>query len=232
MFEKFNSENVWREKYLSKELALSHVQVFAIIPVNQLERAKSRLGGVFSPQERAELLLCMLQDVLDALEGVVAPVVVSPSNLKKYVSMDYELILEEERRGLTEAVRRGNAHAIARGAEATLFVPADVPLIKKRHVEEVLELGKRHPLVISPARKGGVGIIYRRPPDVIPEVFTRSSFTDIRRVAARLSVPVEVYDSFYLALDIDTVEDVREFMHHGEGTRTYEFLKRHEERWR
>jgi 2-phospho-L-lactate guanylyltransferase len=220
------------ENYLSTNLALNPVQAFAIIPVNQLERAKTRLSEVFTPQERAELLLCMLEDVLDALEGVVTPVVVSPSNLKKHIRRDYELILEEEKRGLAEAVRRGNAYAMAQGAEATLFVPADVPLVKKHHVEEVLNLGKKHPLVISPARKGGVGIIYRRPPDVIPEVFTQSSFTDIQRVAAKLRVPVEVYDSFYLALDIDTVEDIREFMHHGEGTRTYEFLKRYEERWR
>ncbi len=208
------------------------MQVFAVIPVNRLEEAKSRLSEVFSPQERAELLLCMLEDVLDALEGVVTSVVVSPSNLREYVNRDYELILEEEKRGLPEAVRMGNAYAMAEGAEATLFVPADVPLIKKHHVEEVLKLGKKHPLVISPARKGGVGIIYRRPPDVIPEVFSRTSFADIQRVAAKLRVPVEVYDSFYLALDIDTVEDIREFMHHGKGTRTYEFLKRYEERWR
>jgi 2-phospho-L-lactate guanylyltransferase len=190
------------------------------------------LSEVFTPQERAELLLCMLEDVLDALEGVVTPVVVSPSNLEKYVSRDYELILEEEKRGLAEAVRRGNSYAMSQGAEATLFVPADVPLIKKHHVEEVLNLGKKHPLVISPARKGGVGIIYRRPPDVIHEVFTQSSFTDIQRVAAKLRVPVKVYDSFYLSLDIDTVEDIREFMHHGAGTRTYDFLKRYEEKWR
>jgi len=207
------------------------VQVFAVIPVNRLEEAKSRLSGVLSQQERAELLLCMLEDVLDALEGVVSPVVVSPTNLKKYVRRDYVLLLEEEKRGLSEAVRRGNAYALEKGAEATLFVPADVPLIRRHHVEEVLRLGERHPLIISPARKGGVGVVYRRPPDVIPEVFSKHSFCDIRRVAARLNVPLEVYDSFYLSLDIDTAEDIREFMHHGEGTRTYEFLRRLGDRW-
>ncbi len=208
------------------------MQVFAIIPVNRLEEAKSRLAEVFSPQERAELLLCMLEDVLDALEGIVTPLVVSPSNLKEHVDRDYELILEQEKRGLAEAVKKGNAYAVARGAEATLFVPADVPLIKRHHVEEVLELGKEHPLIVAPARKGGVSVIYRRPPDVVPEVFTGSSFSDLSRVAAELGVPIKVYDSFYLALDIDTPEDIREFMHHGRGTRTYEFLKKHEERWR
>ncbi|WP_456475315.1 2-phospho-L-lactate guanylyltransferase [Candidatus Pyrohabitans sp.] len=208
------------------------MQAFAIIPVNELTQAKTRLSDVLSQQERGELLLCMLEDVLDALEGVVKPIVVSPTNLKEYVRRDFELILEEEKLGLTEAVRRGNSYAMSRGAEETLFVPADAPLIKRHHVEEVLSLGKRHPLVISPARKGGVGIIYRRPPDVIPEVFTGSSFVDIQRVASGLGVPVKVYDSFYLSLDIDTVEDIREFMHHGSGTRTYEFLKKYQKRWR
>lgn len=208
------------------------MQAFAIIPVNELTQAKTRLSDVLSQQERAELLLCMLEDVLDALEGVATPIVVSPTNLKEYVRRDFELILEEEKCGLTEAVRRGNSYAMSRGAEETLFVPADVPLIKGHHVEEVLSLGKRHPLVISPARKGGVGIIYRRPPDIIPEVFTGSSFVDIQRVASELGVPVKVYDSFYLSLDIDTVEDIQEFMHHGAGTRTYKFLKKYKKRWR
>ncbi len=202
------------------------MQVYGIIPVNRLEEAKSRLASALTRRERVQLLLCMLEDVLHAVHGLLTPVVVSPSSLKEHLPGEYVLIKEKEKRGLTEAVRLGNAYALERGADATVFLPADVPLIKRHHVKEVLELGRSHPLVVAPARKGGVALVYRRPPDVIPEVFSDRSFIDVQKTAERYGVSLEVYDSFYLSLDLDTPEDIREFMYHGRGTATYEFLSR------
>lgn len=198
------------------------MRVFALLPV-KLSEAKTRLSSIFSREERAELVLSMLEDVLDSLEGLEV-VIISPDDLRKKLDYDFHFI-HEKKRGLNSAVGQANSYAVDNGADATLFVPADMPLIKKSHVREILELGKKHKLIISPSRRGGTGILFRRPPDIIQGRFTNTSFEDHRKEAALRGVEMHVYDSFYLSLDIDTPEDLREFLLHGEGTRTYEFLK-------
>lgn len=218
------------------------MRVFALLPVNKPSEAKTRLSSVLSKEGRAELVLCMLGDVLDSLRGLEI-VVISPlpsnkllgklvqayaftrDDLRKKLDCDFHFIHEKEKRGLNSAVEQANSYALDKGADATLFVPADTPLIKKSHVREILRLGKKHKLIISPSRRCGTGILFRRPPDIIQGRFTNTSFEDHRKEAALRGVEMYVYDSFYLSLDIDTPEDLKEFLLHGRGTRTYEFLK-------
>ncbi len=198
----------------------------AVIPVNELRRAKSRLAELLSPQQREALVLAMLEDVLSVLNSCgVMPLVVSPENLQGRVDGEFEMLVERRRAGLKQAVRLGNEHAVELGARATLFLPADVPLLKRRHVREILRMGRRFSVVVAPSLKGGISALYRSPPDVVPEVFSERTFLEVRRMAERAGVELGVYDSFYLALDIDTPEDVREFMYHGRGTRTYRVLE-------
>lgn len=198
------------------------MRVFVLLPV-KISEAKTRLSSIFSGRERAELVLCMLKDVLDSLRGLDV-VVISPDDFRKKLDYNFHFILEKEKKGLNPAVRQANEYAIDNGAGATLFVPADAPLIRKSHVREILRLGKKHKLIISPSRRGGTGILFRRPPDIIKGRFTSTSFEDHRREAALRGVRMHVYDSFSLSLDIDTPEDIREFLLHGKGTKTYEFL--------
>mgnify|MGYP005857135481 CR=1 FL=1 len=199
------------------------MRVFALLPVKLFE-AKTRLSSALSGEERAELVLCMLSDVLDSLKGLDA-IVISPDDLRKKLDYNFHFILEKEKKGLNSAVEQANKCAVKSGADATLFVPADTPLIRKKHVREILKLGKKHPLIISPSRRGGTGILFRKPPDIIEGRFTSTSFEDHRKEAALRGIEMYVYDSFYLSLDIDTPEDIKEFLLHGRGTRTYEFLK-------
>jgi 2-phospho-L-lactate guanylyltransferase len=202
------------------------MRTFALVPVNRLSEAKTRLSSIFSPEERRELVICMLKDVLDSLEGLKL-IIISPGDLREILEdYTFQFILEEKKQGLNAAVERANRYAIENGAEATLFVPADTPLIKKAHVEDILRLGEEHPLIISPSRRGGTGVLFRRPPDIIDGRFTPTSFSDHRKEASSKGVEMFVYDSFFLSLDIDTPEDAEEFMLHGRGTRTYDFLKK------
>jgi len=196
------------------------MRVFVLLPV-KLSEAKTRLSNIFSGEERAELVLCMLEDVLDSLRGLDV-VVVSPDDLRKKLDYDFHFILEKEK-GLNIAVEQANKYAIDNSADATLFIPADTPLIKKSHVKEILRLGKKHKLIISPSRRCGTGILFRRPPDIIDGRFTNTSFEDHRKEAALRGVKMHIYDSFCLSLDLDTPEDLKEFLLHGRGTRTYEF---------
>lgn len=196
---------------------------FALIPVNKLDEAKSRLSGMFSPEERKQLTLSMLSDVLESLKGIET-VVISPTDLKSDIDSNFHFIKEERKEGLGKAVEKASDFAVENGAEGTLFIPADTPLLTRHHVKEIIGLGKIHPLIISPSSRGGTGILYRRPPDVIGARFTSQSFSDHKKEAKKRGVAPFIYDSFELSLDIDLPEDIYRFLHHKKPTRTYEFL--------
>lgn len=196
---------------------------FALIPVKDPAKAKTRLSSHLSREERKELVSCMLEDVLGALRGLVEPVIIGDRD----PGIEGAHFLKEgNREGLSRAVKKGASYAIEQGARATLFVPADTPLIERRHVEDILSLGRDYRLVISPARKGGVSLIYKRPPDLMEERFSSHSFPDIIAQAGRKKINYHIYDSFFLSLDIDTWEDIQEFLHYGKGTITYRCLER------
>ena len=89
-----------------------------------------------------------------------------------------------------------------------------------------MELGKTHPLIISPSSRGGTGILYRRPPFIIENRFTSTSFSDHEKESRKRGVEMFVYDSFAISLDIDVPEDIEEFLLHGKGTKTHDFLIR------
>jgi 2-phospho-L-lactate guanylyltransferase len=201
------------------------VPVYALIPVNKLDEAKTRLSGMLSAEEREELVLNMLQDVLSALEGIET-VVVSPTDIRDSIDYDFHFIFEEKKEGLNAAVKKAAQYAIEKGAEATLFVPADTPLLTQTHVKEIIELGEKHSLIISPSSRGGTGILYRRPPSLIDCRFTSTSFSDHEKEARKRGVEMHIYDSFAISLDIDVPEDILEFLLHGKGTKTHDFLVR------
>ncbi len=208
---------------------------FAILPV-KLNDSKTRLSTIFSAKERKELTIVMLKDVLDTLGShkKLRVVIISNDDVPSVLpdlEFDFDFVYEDERRGLKEAVEKAVGHAIKNGATSTLFVPVDTPLIRSGHIDDILKLGKKNPLIISHARRGGVGMIFKRPPGIIGEKFTKTSFIDIKTEAKMNGVPVFVYDSFSLSLDIDTPEDVREFLLCGRrDLATYEFLKGYESR--
>lgn len=198
---------------------------FILLPVNKLSNAKSRLSTILSPRERSELVINMVKDVLDAISGRRV-VIISKDDLRKKLP-EYEFdYIKEETTGLNSAVYCANEHAIKKGADATLFLPGDIPLIKKDHVETLCELGKENPVVISPSNDGGTGALFRSPPDAIDGRFspTGSFMLHMMEIEVR-GLSSFIFNSSAVALDIDTPKDVKEFMKHESETRTYRFLR-------
>jgi 2-phospho-L-lactate guanylyltransferase len=197
---------------------------FAIVPVKELDKCKSRLSEHLSSEDRRGLLLAMLEDVLSALS--FPAVVISPEDLSSQLRPWHEVhfLLQTEGRDLDNAVKQANAYALNKGAVSTLFVPADMPLITRGEVEKILAQGERHNAVITHASDGGTGILYRRPPDVIESRFTKTSFEDHLKEAKEKGIDMYVHDSPPLSFDIDTLDDLKSFMKLGKGTKTFRFL--------
>lgn len=106
----------------------------AIVPVKSLHRAKSRLAGALTPDERRALVLEMLERVLIALRHPTAAVstvwVISadPVALQAGLARGARP-LREATPDLNGALEQARGAALADGAEALLIVPADVPLV-------------------------------------------------------------------------------------------------------
>lgn len=202
------------------------MKTFGIVPVKELDSAKSRLIGHLTSEQRRGLLLAMLDDVLSALSGLPT-IVICPEDISTYLKgrEDVIFLLQKKGKDLNSAVLQANTFAIETGAQATLFIPADMPLISSEDVGTVCRLGKNSRAVITKARDGGTGILYRRPPEVMDCRFTSDSFSDHQREAREKGIEMCVHTSFPLSLDIDTFEDLRLFMAHGKGTKTFEYLK-------
>jgi 2-phospho-L-lactate guanylyltransferase len=220
-----------------------------LLPVKSLSRAKSSFEGILTPEERRELVLCMLTDMLRVLSQVgVEKMVVSPdeevlrlaSSLgartfrEPGLELNLALSLARGRARLTFrepglelnlALSLARGRAMGEGAREVLILPADLPFLRVRDVEELRGRaeGERE-VVLSPSRTLGTNALLLRPPDVIPLRFGGESFPLHVRESLRAGIRPKIYRSPTLATDVDGVEDLLAAETLGLGTRTREFL--------
>lgn len=189
------------------------------IPV-KLKNPKSRLAGFFSLNERRKLVLAMLNDVVEALEGYKIVVITSEK-----LNGNFKVIREEKPTGLTKAVKMATDYALSVGEDSTLFIPADVPTVTEDDIENIVKLGDTNNVVISASEDSGITSLFRKPPNIISEKFSSKSFYSFMEEIEKNGIKHATYTSPTISLDIDTIEDVIKFMEIGKGTRTYKILK-------
>ncbi|RLI86819.1 MAG: 2-phospho-L-lactate guanylyltransferase [Archaeoglobales archaeon] len=172
-------------------------------PVNP----KSRLSEILSDREREGLAKAMLLDVLDSLDGDVRIISTHPFNLEGYD-------VEVDERELDVAVN-------SRIEGETAVIMSDLPLINKKVVEEFFDT--KGDVVIAPGRRGGTNMILIRDPR-FKVSYHYCSFLKHVEIAKSLNLRVEIFDSFYASVDVDTPEDLLEILIHGRGKRSYVYL--------
>jgi 2-phospho-L-lactate guanylyltransferase len=197
-----------------------------VLPVKSLDDAKSRLGPVLSPLERAALTLAMLEDVLDvtlAMPGwdswVVSP---DESVLEVAVRRGAEPI-REEGPPLTKAIQQVEEEAAARNLEALAVLLPDTPLVTGRVLIRALHtLG---PVVVAPsADETGTNFLLRRPPRAISARFGPDSYRKHLQEAAEADVPTAVVEADELAFDLDVVDDILAVLDAARSGRTRDVL--------
>lgn len=117
--------------------------IWAIIPVKPLRESKSRLAGVLTTDERADLTSRLLQRTLTILRQVPAldrVMVVSrdPVVLKIARQGGAMTLVEGDKPGLNTALRRAAYVAAAQWASGLLILPCDLPLLTVADVEMML----------------------------------------------------------------------------------------------
>lgn len=198
--------------------------IFAILPVKSPQNAKQRLSGFLSAAQRETLARTLYQQTLATLcqaKGIDQVVVAtSDADVAEHARRSGTLVFDEsEQRSHSASADAACLRAIALGATTVLLVPIDVPLVTPADFSQ-LAAAARPGLIVVPSTDGtGTNALVRTPPDVIESRFGPGSCRAHLEQARSKSVPAEVLRLRGLMFDIDTPEDVAEFLassHHGD----------------
>ena len=190
-------------------------RVVAVIPVGELERAKSRLGEVLDAEERRDLVIGLLERTLAASlasDRIAETIVVTPDDDVASIAQSAGArVIRQSDRGLNHGLDEARAAAMEAGATALLVLPADLPGVSPAAVDTLVATldEASSPLVaIVPDRHGrGTNSLLLAPPGVIDFAFGGDSRVAHRHAADAASTRVVELDG-PLSLDIDTPEDL------------------------
>ena len=200
--------------------------IYAIIPVSKFKNAKTRLSPFLSEKEREKLLKVMLQDVTDTLKKYVDKIFIISRDedvLNYAESLNLNTILEDENSNLNKALTQAMKYCKGK-AKKIIIVPSDIPLIGKTNVQMLIDASKILDFIIVPSKGGGTNMIIMKPL-AIRTRFEGFSYKEHVQAAERKKLNPQVHDSLFMALDVNTAEDLGEIMIHGEKTHTRKYLK-------
>ena len=200
--------------------------IYAIIPVSKFKNAKTRLSPFLTEKEREKLLKVMLQDVTDTLKKHVDKIFIISRDedvLSYAESLNLDTILEDENSNLNKALTQAMKYCKGK-ARKIMIVPSDIPLIGKTNVKMLIDASKNLDFIIVPSKGGGTNMIIMKPM-AIRTRFEGFSYKEHVNAAERKKLNPKVHDSLFMALDVNTAEDLGEIMIHGEKTHTRQYLK-------
>jgi 2-phospho-L-lactate guanylyltransferase len=206
-------------------------RLHAIVPARGLAHGKARLGSALDAEERAAVVIGLLRwtlDVIATLPQVSAAHVVSadPALLELARRAGATAVADEAAAGssstdgadaLNAALRQARAAAVAAGASALLYLPADLPLLSRAALERLIDAADaaiaagagRPAVVIAPAdARGGTNALLLVPADVIEPSFGQASLTAHLLSAAAAGATVQVVGDPELGFDLDTPDDL------------------------
>jgi 2-phospho-L-lactate guanylyltransferase len=202
-----------------------------LIPIKDTSRAKTRLAELLSAEERRQLVWAMFEDVGRAVKDATLPdrvVVVSSFEpaIARARSLGWDALVEESQTSESASVDWASRSLASRGFDVVMRLPADIPLVEARDVDELLATDLRAPAaLLVPSREGtGTNAIIRTPPDLFPSRFGPNSLALHSQEAARVKVDCLIVENTRLALDIDEPADIELFLKSGRGTRTFDAL--------
>lgn len=190
--------------------------IIAIIPVKKFENSKTRLSSMLDVQERVRLSELMLEDTLAALgraRTLSEIAVVSADRRAAEIASKHgaTLLAQERDSGVNSAVALADLHAEKKGADATVVIPQDLPLLGAADMEGICAMAQGRCIVICPSlRYDGTNVLLRMPPQVIATSYDNNSYEAHVRSARQAGAAVHVAKLERLMFDIDTPEDARQ----------------------
>lgn len=187
-----------------------------LVPVKNLDRAKQRLASLLDQPTRTKLAQAMLFDVLETLSEwarrpEVSIVTSDPFALALAQRFDFQVISDIANRGETDAIEMATRVCESRGADSTLVIPGDIPLIQAWELEKILQAAPAQGTVLVPAADGrGTNAAWRSPAGLFPLRFGNDSFKPHLAAARATQKPCVVLELPGITLDVDSPADLRQ----------------------
>jgi len=200
------------------------MKIFALVPVKRFESSKSRLSSVLNVIERKELSQLLLTNTLSVLTeaSTISEIVIVSSDegaMEIARKNGAEVLRESEDHGVNAAIARADDYSIENGAEATVVIPQDLPLLVAADVNMICRKAESPDrcLVVCPSiRYDGSNALLRKPSRLLKTSYDQDSFNAHIRAATKSGIPIKVFLSKRIMLDLDTTEDLKILMHRQE----------------
>jgi 2-phospho-L-lactate/phosphoenolpyruvate guanylyltransferase len=143
--------------------------------------------------------------------SIVETVVVTADNGAQRIAGGYgAMVLGDDDRGHNPAALNGIRHALMSGAERTLLVPGDCPMLDPTELEALIArpVSERSALIVPDRHGTGTNALLLTPPEAMTPAFGPGSCERHVDHARAENTEPEIVKVSSLALDVDTPEDL------------------------
>jgi 2-phospho-L-lactate guanylyltransferase len=208
--------------------------IWAVVPIKELDGAKQRLAPLLSPAERRALIEVMMGEVLEAVAGAknlagLLVVTLDPQATTLANRLGARVVTDGARDGHTGSVTAGLKLLAREGRGGMITVPGDIPAATSAEIDAVVAAHLPAPsFTISPAHDDlGSNAVICSPPDSVPLRFGDNSYFPHLDAARRCGIEPTVIRQPGIAMDIDHPVDLASFLRlpQSAGTRTRALLE-------
>jgi 2-phospho-L-lactate guanylyltransferase len=196
---------------------MAEAGVWVVVVARVANGAKSRLALTLDFEQRRDLALAMLADVLevcsrarDIVSGVVA--VVDDSSARLVAEHAGAIVVHDPTPGdMNLAVGLGLRAVGELGAQTAIILPGDIPLLNSEDLGNLMAAadGASRAVVVGASRdRQGTNALLLRPLDVIAPAFGPPSVERHVRAGLAAGAVTRLVPDLGLALDIDTPADL------------------------
>lgn len=198
-------------------------QSWALVPLNNLDQAKSRLGPALDCAGRRDLVLAMAEDALSALvavDGIERILLVSnePEAGTLLREWPIEVFYSADHEGLNQELEQAAAYAAAQGADRIMILHADLPWLTPAALTRFIADCPRDSLRAARCKLGtGTNALLTPLPLPLPLVFGPGSLQRFSEDAAAGGLDLRIVNDRRLAFDIDSPEDLQQLLETSPG---------------
>jgi len=193
-------------------------RIWALVPLNNLAKAKSRLDPALTADDRRTLMLAMAEDVLAALGGVAGiERILLVSNEPEAGSLlrdrPLEVFYSADHEGLNRELEDAAAYALAQGADRVLILHADLPWLTAGVLRNFIDGCPANSICIAGCKlASGTNALLAPLPLPLSLVFGVNSLQGFRDAAAARSLDLRVIANERLSRDIDSPADLESLL--------------------
>ena len=188
--------------------------------MKSLDHSKSRLASILNNRERCELSNLLLHNTVVLLEKIseISEIIVvaSDKRVEQIIkNHNAKFIKEEVDNGVNSAVAIADHYSLEHGADSTLVIPQDLPLLRPNDLSIICKEGeiyKKCVLICPSLRFDGTNALLRKPVLSMGTDYDNHSFAMHLQTARDLGVITKIFLFQSIMIDIDTIDDVKELV--------------------